>query len=736
LVLGIVLAITVEAFAQGGFLFRAENGALRAPSTQEEHVQTVREQYGIEISERPLQISDNYSLPPGRWFWDEETQTPCMVARFSPFIRFEQSGISFLSPGDYRTRSLAKYSVIASGHHYFLNNPHALPYVPIRAARDDESLLQENAIVRKHELSPYSGDVTTYGIVHKAPLTYGVIRRVGGRYEIRWLDSRETYETIPSQEIFSRNYDIMLPLGDPRAVPVTDATPLPPPGRITTVFIDVGGVILSCDYHRAAQDLARYSDLSEDEIFDKLTSPWLMTPFETGQITPERYFEIARDELHLAGIDYDLFVNIFTNIYTLRPSVQSLMRELRDAGYRIIIVSNTNALHKEHILRTYGDTFAAADGFIASNEVGAMKPDARIFEAALAHAGAEPHNVVFIDDVVGYTGAAERLGMTAVLNVSTIPLRRQMFNVLSQAESGPANPQERASRSALRVPAQGPRTESRARPAVALYTDEKGRTRIRWDSIPESTGKEKLADIRRKYPRSIYVVGGWIRDALLLGRESSDMDLALSSRSAYVSIDTQGTVNVATQAYWDILGMSPWGDSDAGMMVYTQPYYKDLAVDLIAPVVGAGGLLYPLYADFSFNFISIGFLSTDDQDPVLYDPYGGMQDLFPAQGKRRSRIINAHLIMPRDITRIARFTADPALDLGPIPEDTREIIDNLVWSWHAHANSGQKIWMSDKEGFVPIGVVFARYEEWRAGQRNDAADASAAVAQDDAAVSS
>jgi HAD superfamily hydrolase (TIGR01549 family) len=82
------------------------------------------------------------------------------------------------------------------------------------------------------------------------------------------------------------------------------------------------------------------------------------------------------------------------------------------ARLRVAVISNNTVAEQSEKLATFG--FAPfVDALVTSEEVGAAKPDPRIFRAALARVGCEPHEAVMIgdawqQDIVGATGAGIR----------------------------------------------------------------------------------------------------------------------------------------------------------------------------------------------------------------------------------------------------------------------------------------------------------------------------------------
>jgi putative hydrolase of the HAD superfamily len=96
------------------------------------------------------------------------------------------------------------------------------------------------------------------------------------------------------------------------------------------------------------------------------------------------------------------------------PEVPDALRALRDAGHRLVVVSNWDvSLHET--LRATG-LAGLVDGAISSAEAGAAKPDPRIFEAALALAGGDGKGALHAGDSVEHDVAGARaIGWRAVL---------------------------------------------------------------------------------------------------------------------------------------------------------------------------------------------------------------------------------------------------------------------------------------------------------------------------------
>jgi HAD superfamily hydrolase (TIGR01509 family) len=79
------------------------------------------------------------------------------------------------------------------------------------------------------------------------------------------------------------------------------------------------------------------------------------------------------------------------------------------------IFSNTNDIAVEHIRRNF-PFFKHFDGYIFSYEVGAMKPDAKIYEAMEKMCGKRGSEIIYIDDRPENVDAGAARGWQVVLH--------------------------------------------------------------------------------------------------------------------------------------------------------------------------------------------------------------------------------------------------------------------------------------------------------------------------------
>ena len=193
---------------------------------------------------------------------------------------------------------------------------------------------------------------------------------------------------------------------------------------IKTIIFDLGGVIVPFDIKRGYARLAPLCNCAVEEIPKRLRSTDLVTRFETGRLSSEQFVEELSNMLNLR-ITYDEFRGIWNCIFlpgTLVP--ESLLLALR-GRYRMLLLSNTNALHFSMVEAHY-PLIRHFHHKVLSYEVGSVKPSPGIYEEALARAGCRPEECFFTDDVLPYVEGARRAGIDAVQFQSVPQLEEEL----------------------------------------------------------------------------------------------------------------------------------------------------------------------------------------------------------------------------------------------------------------------------------------------------------------------
>lgn len=157
--------------------------------------------------------------------------------------------------------------------------------------------------------------------------------------------------------------------------------------------------------------------------------------FELDQtvVSPDLELELSR-----------LFLKPIFNIARIYDDVLPVLNQLRQAGYRSVIVSNTPWGSLASIWREELDRWGLGDlvdDAVFCEEVGIRKPAKEIFKYALNKLGTSPDNCVFVGDdprwdIVGPQG----VGMKAILidrgaNDSGIPSIQNLYELLDYLDT-------------------------------------------------------------------------------------------------------------------------------------------------------------------------------------------------------------------------------------------------------------------------------------------------------------
>jgi FMN phosphatase YigB (HAD superfamily) len=193
------------------------------------------------------------------------------------------------------------------------------------------------------------------------------------------------------------------------------------------VFIfDLGKVLVDFDYSIAAEKIAARSEKAPQDLHAFLGSSPLLVEYESGRLTREQFYTAIKEAIGF-GSDLEEFGGYFADIFVEMPGTIALHAELRNRGFKTFIFSNTNDLAIEHVRRNF-PFFNNFDDYIFSYEVGAMKPEAKIYEAMEKMCGRRGADLIYIDDRPENIAAGAARGWRTVLHESPEKSRAALKN--------------------------------------------------------------------------------------------------------------------------------------------------------------------------------------------------------------------------------------------------------------------------------------------------------------------
>ncbi len=177
------------------------------------------------------------------------------------------------------------------------------------------------------------------------------------------------------------------------------------------VIFDLGNELVNYDVEKAAKRFSAASGLSTQEIWKRFFLSKFEQAYTRGEISTREFHGIACKTLGVS-ISLATFRHYWNDIFWENPGMEKLLIRIKK-HYPLYLISNTNALHYNHIKKNFKLLRHFKRKF-PSHEVGARKPDLKIYRRVLKKIGLKPEETVFIDDMKSFIAGARKAGMHAI----------------------------------------------------------------------------------------------------------------------------------------------------------------------------------------------------------------------------------------------------------------------------------------------------------------------------------
>ena len=184
---------------------------------------------------------------------------------------------------------------------------------------------------------------------------------------------------------------------------------------VTTLFLDVGGVLLTNGWdHLARRRAAKHFKLAWTEMEERHSL--VFETHEQGRMTFQEYlgWVVFYQKRPFTRSQFRDFIFAQSKPY---PGMIELIAILKVRyGLKIVVVSNESREVNAYRIRAF-KLDRLVDTFISSCFVHMRKPDVDIFRLALDIAQAPPSQTVYIENTPMFVKVAERLGIRSILHV-------------------------------------------------------------------------------------------------------------------------------------------------------------------------------------------------------------------------------------------------------------------------------------------------------------------------------
>ena len=183
-------------------------------------------------------------------------------------------------------------------------------------------------------------------------------------------------------------------------------------------------MLVPFDFKRGYARLEGLCGIPATEIPRRLGSTDLVRRFESGEIEPRDFVRDLAAHLNFE-ISYESFCEIWNSIFLPPTLIPETMLEGIAKNYRLVLLSNTNAIHFEMLRENY-PMLRHFHALVLSHEVGAMKPLPRIYQRVIEVAGCAPEECFFTDDMPEFVAGARAHGIDAVQFESAGQIEREL----------------------------------------------------------------------------------------------------------------------------------------------------------------------------------------------------------------------------------------------------------------------------------------------------------------------
>ncbi|GAB4153330.1 MAG: HAD family phosphatase [Planctomycetaceae bacterium] len=193
---------------------------------------------------------------------------------------------------------------------------------------------------------------------------------------------------------------------------------------LKTILFDMGNVLVKFSHQRMCQQLASVCQLEESTVRSRLFDSNVQADFERGLIDEQEYCQyLTGRKIHPAGLS--LLRTAGSDIFSLIEPMPAILDSLKEHGLRLVLLSNTSVWHYDWI-RQMSDVLERFDDVVASWQVGAMKPEPKIFQAALEKIGCLPEECFYTDDIPEYVATGRTFGLQAEVFTGPEQLREHL----------------------------------------------------------------------------------------------------------------------------------------------------------------------------------------------------------------------------------------------------------------------------------------------------------------------
>ena len=188
---------------------------------------------------------------------------------------------------------------------------------------------------------------------------------------------------------------------------------------VRNIVFDLGNVVIHIDPDLTIRKFKDLGVVNFDDMYNIMRQTDVFDRLDTGKITLPEFRQTIRDSSQANLSDEQIDDAWCAMLLDFPEENVELLRKLRNAGYKLYLLSNTNEMHIAYYTRYLKQRFGRDlltelfDRTFYSHEIGYRKPNREAYEYVLKAENLKPAETLFIDDLEHNVIAARQTGMQA-----------------------------------------------------------------------------------------------------------------------------------------------------------------------------------------------------------------------------------------------------------------------------------------------------------------------------------
>lgn len=255
----------------------------------------------------------------------------------------------------------------------------------------------EQALGKQLQTARQTAGLTQQQMCHKAGLSYSTLAKI----ERGAIKAPSIFTVQSIADVLSLSLDELVGR-EPGGSAHNNAKKISKSG-VRFAYFDINGCLVRF-FHRAFNNLAEDTGVPPDLIE---TTFWHYNDAVcTGEISLDQFNKRLAEGMNVKSVDWQKYY--FAAIEPI-AEMQELMNWAAQ-HYKVGLISNIMPGAIDHMLKSHLIPDVSYAAVVDSSEVGAIKPEKKIYEIAQGLAGVDPKEILLVDDSRTNIMAAEKMG--------------------------------------------------------------------------------------------------------------------------------------------------------------------------------------------------------------------------------------------------------------------------------------------------------------------------------------